>query len=163
MALLAESIDNEVDELDEQGVQVIFIGQWETLAPSLQERMRQAQERTLGNDRMTLFVALNYGGRAEIVDAVNRALVDGVKPGALAEADVARHLYAPQMREPDLIIRTSGERRLSNFLLWQSAYSEFHFSDVFWPDFGPEHLDAALHDYATRERRFGGRREGSGA
>jgi len=157
MDLVAEMIDTEVDELDEHGVRLRFVGRLGRLSPTLQERMTAAEARTKNNERMTLFVALNYGGRAEIIDAASQAIAEGADPAALGDDDIARHLYAPDMREPDLVIRTSGERRLSNFLLWESAYSELYFSDTLWPDFGEEELTAALRDYASRERRFGAR------
>jgi len=157
MALLEEMIDSEVDELREQGVRLSFIGRREALAPGLQAKMADAEARTEGNDALVLFVAFNYGGRAEIVDAVQAALAGGVTPAQLTEADVAAHMYAPEMVEPDLIIRTSGERRLSNFLLWESAYSEFYFSDHLWPDFDGAEFQRALREYASRDRRFGGR------
>lgn len=157
MDLVAEMIDTEVGELDQHGVRLRFVGRLDRLSPTLQQRMTAAETRTKDNARMTLFVALNYGGRAEIVDAVTQAIAEGTAPEALGEDVIARHLYAPDMREPDLVIRTSGERRLSNFLLWESAYSELYFSDTLWPDFGEEQLTAALCDYASRERRFGSR------
>jgi len=160
MDLVAEMIDTEVDELDQYGVRLRFVGRLGQLSTYLQERIAQAEGRTAANERMTLFVALNYGGRAEILDAVSRALITGADPGALRDEDVADHLYAPDMREPDLVIRTSGERRLSNFLLWETAYSELYFSETLWPDFGEKDLTAALLDYAARERRFGSREAG---
>jgi undecaprenyl diphosphate synthase len=116
----------------------------------LLEQMEWAEAETAGNDTMTLFVAFNYGGRAEILDAAERYEGGG-------EEEFSMHLYAPEMSDPDLVIRTSGEQRLSNFLLWQSAYSEFLFSDRLWPDFGRADLEAALHEYASRRRRFGAR------
>ena len=106
---------------------------------------------------MVLFIAFDYGGRREIVDAVRKALEDGVEVADLAEDDIAAHLYSPLMKDPDLVIRTSGERRLSNFLLWQTAYSELYFSDRLWPDFGEAELLEAIADYGRRDRRFGAR------
>ena len=150
MAMFAELIESETPELDEQGVRMRFIGIREGVSAELRERMEWAEERTGRNDRMTLFVAFNYGGRAEIVDAARRFKGGG-------EEDFAKLLYAPEMNDPDILIRTSGERRLSNYLLWQSAYSELVFSETLWPDFDKGDLAAALEEYAFRERRFGAR------
>jgi undecaprenyl diphosphate synthase len=150
MAMFAELIESETPELDEEGVRMRFIGEHERVSAELRERMAWAERRTGGNERMKLFVAFNYGGRAEIVEAARRF-------GGGEEDEFARFLYAPEMSDPDLLIRTSGERRLSNFLLWQCAYSELVFSDVLWPDFDEDHLRAALDEYAARKRRFGAR------
>jgi len=150
MGMFAQRIDSETPELDEEGVRMRFIGRREGVAPDLVERMRWAEERTRDNDRITLFVAFNYGGRAEILDAA-RTFTGGT------EEDFRRHLYAPEMHDPDLIIRTSGERRLSNYLMWQSAYSELVFRDELWPDFGREAFEASLAEFEARRRRFGGR------
>src|SRR4051794_40088233 len=150
MEMFAELIESETPELDEEGVRMRFIGSREDISDLLRERMAWAEEETAGNDRMTLFVAFNYGSRAEILEAAER--YDGG-----GEEAFAKLLYAPEMTDPDLLIRTSGEHRLSNYLLWQTAYSEFVFSDTLWPDFDNEHLAAALEEYASRERRFGAR------
>src|SRR5215212_10221389 len=150
MAMFAELIETETPELDEQGVRMCFIGRREEVSDQLRERMERAERVTASNSRMTLFVAFNYGGRAEIVDAAAR--FDGG-----TEEDFAKLLYAPEMTDPDLLIRTSGERRLSNYLLWQCAYSELVFSDALWPDFGMDDLSAALDEFTARERRFGAR------
>ena len=150
MAMFAELIESETPELDEQGVRMRFIGRRDEVSERLREKMGWAEEQTAGNDRMTLFVAFNYGGRAEILDAAERF-------GGGSEEDFAKLLYAPEMTDPDLLIRTSGERRLSNYLLWQCAYSELVFSDTLWPDFGMGDLRAALDEFADRERRFGAR------
>jgi undecaprenyl diphosphate synthase len=150
MAMFAELIESETPELDEQGVRMRFIGRREGVSDELRERMEWAETTTAGNDRMTLFVAFNYGGRAEIVDAARR--FEGGD-----EDDFAKLLYAPEMTDPDILIRTSGERRLSNYLLWQSAYSELVFSDTLWPDFTKADLAAALEEFDVRERRFGAR------
>jgi undecaprenyl diphosphate synthase len=150
MAMFAQRIDSETPELDEEGVRMRFIGRREGVAPDLVERMDWAQERTRDNDRITLFVAFNYGGRAEILDAA-RTFTGGT------EEDFRQHLYAPEMHDPDLIIRTSGEQRLSNYLMWQSAYSELVFRDELWPDFGREAFEASLAEFDARRRRFGGR------
>jgi undecaprenyl diphosphate synthase len=150
MAMFAELIETETPELDEEGVRMRFIGRREGVTDELRRRMAWAEEKTAGNDRMTLYVAFNYGGRAEILDAAERYSGGG-------EDEFARHLYAPEMTDPDVLIRTSGERRLSNYLLWQSAYSELVFSDKLWPDFEKHDLAAALDEYTARERRFGAR------
>jgi undecaprenyl diphosphate synthase len=150
MAMFAERIDRETPELDAEGVRMRFIGRREGLDAGLVERIEWAEEETAGNDRITLFVCFNYGGRAEIVDAA-RAF-DGE-----TEEEFRAHLYAPDMHDPDLLIRTSGEQRISNYLLWQCAYSEFVFRDELWPDFTREAFEASLDEYAARGRRFGGR------
>jgi len=150
MAMFAELIESETPELDEEGVRMMFIGRRDEVSAELREKMGWAEEKTRANDRMKLFVAFNYGGRAEIVDAAERYAGGG-------EAEFAKLLYAPDMRDPDVLIRTSGELRVSNFLLWQTAYSELYFADVLWPDFDEEHLVAALEDIAARERRYGAR------
>ena len=151
MAMFADLIESETPELDEEGVRMRFVGRREGLDEELVRRMDWAERTTAANERITLFVAFNYGGRAEIVDAA-RTFTGG------SEDDFRAHLYAPEMNDPDLIIRTSGEQRLSNYLLWQSAYSELHFTEVLWPDFSREDLEAALGAYEVRRRRFGGRR-----
>ena len=150
MAMFAELIESETPELHEQGVQMRFIGRREEVTEDLQRRMAEAEATTAGNSRLKLFVAFNYGGRAEILDAAARY-------GGGGEDAFAALLYAPDMSDPDLVIRTSGEERLSNFLLWQSAYSELVFADVLWPDFSIEHLQAAVQEFASRKRRFGAR------
>jgi undecaprenyl diphosphate synthase len=150
MALFAEMIQQETPELDEEGVRMRFIGRLEGVSDDLREQMEWAEATTGENERMTLFVAFNYGGRAEILDAAERYTGGG-------EEEFARLLYATDMTDPDLVIRTSGEIRLSNFLLWQSAYSELVFSDVLWPDFDMVDLDAALEEFESRQRRFGAR------
>ena len=150
MAMFAELIETETPELDEEGVRMRFIGRRDGVSRELRERMGWAERTTAANRRMTLFVAFNYGGRAEIVDAAERYAGGG-------EEEFAQLLYAPEMTDPDLLIRTSGERRLSNYLLWQCAYSELVFSDKLWPDFERSDLAAALDDYEARERRFGAR------
>jgi len=150
MAMFAERIDRETPELDAEGVRMRFIGRREGLDAGLVERIEWAEEKTANNDRITLFVCFNYGGRAEIVDAA-RAF-DGE-----TEEDFREHLYAPDMHDPDLLIRTSGEQRISNYLLWQCAYSEFVFREELWPDFTREAFQAALDEYRARRRRFGNR------
>jgi undecaprenyl diphosphate synthase len=150
MAMFAELIESETPELDEQGVRMRFIGRRDEVSDDLRQRMDWAERETEGNSRMTLYVAFNYGGRAEIVDAARR--FEGGD-----EEDFAKLLYAPEMNEPDILIRTSGEHRLSNYLLWQCAYSELVFSDVLWPDFDKAELAGALEEFDARERRFGAR------
>jgi undecaprenyl diphosphate synthase len=150
MAMFARRIDLETPELHDEGVRMRFVGRREGLDAELQRRMDWAEEKTAGNDRITLFVAFNYGGRAEIVDAARTFSGE-------TEEEFRRHLYAPDMHDPDLLIRTSGELRISNYLLWQVAYSEFVFRDELWPDFSYEAYEASLEEYAERRRRFGGR------
>ncbi|MGH2761775.1 MAG: polyprenyl diphosphate synthase [Thermoleophilaceae bacterium] len=150
MAMFAERIDRETPELDEEGVRMRFVGRREGLEGELARRMDWAERKTDGNERITLFVAFNYGGRAEIVDAARS--FEGE-----TEEEFRCHLYAPDMHDPDLLIRTSGELRISNYLLWQLAYSEFVFRDELWPDFSREAFEASLEEYAARGRRFGGR------
>jgi undecaprenyl diphosphate synthase len=150
MAMFAERIDRETPELHEEGVRMRFVGRREGLGAGLVRRMDWAEELTGGNDRITLFVAFNYGGRAEIVDAARTFTGE-------TEEEFRRNLYAPDMHDPDLLIRTSGELRISNYLLWQLAYAEFVFRDELWPDFTREALEASLDEYAARRRRFGGR------
>jgi undecaprenyl diphosphate synthase len=150
MRMFAERIAGETPELNEEGVRMRFIGRRQGVDPALVEQMDWAERTTGANRRITLYVAFNYGGRAEIVDAARR-----FRGGS--EDDFRRHLYAPDMHDPDLIIRTSGEQRLSNYLLWQSAYSELVFRDELWPDFTREAFEASLAEFAARRRRFGGR------
>jgi undecaprenyl diphosphate synthase len=150
MAMFAERIDRETPELNEEGVRMRFVGRRERIAPDLVERMDWAEGVTAGNERITLFVAFNYGGRAEIVDAARTFTGD-------SEEDFRRHLYAPEMHDPDLLIRTSGEMRVSNYLLWQVAYSEFVFRDELWPDFSREAFAESLEEFASRQRRYGAR------
>jgi undecaprenyl diphosphate synthase len=150
MRMFGERIDAETPELDEEGVRMRFIGRREGVPTELVERMDWAEAKTTGNGRITLFVAFNYGGRAEIVDAA-RTFTHG------DEDEFRRHLYAPEMQDPDLLIRTSGEMRISNYLLWQCAYSEFLFRDELWPDFTREAFEDSLREYENRRRRFGAR------
>jgi len=150
MAMFGERLEAETPELHEEGVRMRFIGRREGVAPELVERMTWAEEMTAGNERITLFVAFNYGGRAEIVDAAR-----GFEGGS--EEEFRRHLYAPEMHDPDLLIRTSGEQRISNYLLWQCAYSELVFRDELWPDFSREALETCLSEFEARQRRFGAR------
>jgi undecaprenyl diphosphate synthase len=150
MGMMGERIGTETPELKEEGVRMRYIGRREGLDPALVERMEWSEAETAENDRITLFVAFNYGGRAEILDAARR-FEEG------SDDDFQRLLYAPEMHDPDLLIRTSGEQRLSNYLLWQCAYSELVFRDELWPDFDRAALEACLSEYETRQRRFGSR------
>jgi undecaprenyl diphosphate synthase len=150
MRMFSQRILSETPELKDEGVRMRFIGRRDRIAPALLEQMDWAESETAHNDRITLFVAFNYGGRAEIVDAAAR-FTGG------SEDDFRRLLYAPDMHDPDLVIRTSGEQRMSNYLLWQSAYSELVFRDELWPDFTREAFRGALDEFASRVRRFGGR------
>jgi undecaprenyl diphosphate synthase len=150
MAMFAERIDRETPELHDEGVRMRFMGRRDGLDAELTRRIDWAERLTGENERITLFVAFNYGGRAEIVDAA-RTFTGG------SEEDFRRHLYAPDMHDPDLLIRTSGELRISNYLLWQLAYAEFVFRDELWPDFSREAFAESLDEYAARGRRFGGR------
>jgi undecaprenyl diphosphate synthase len=168
MAMFSRRIAGETPELHEEGVRMRFIGRRAGLSQELLEQMHWAQELTEANRRITLFVAFNYGGRAEIVDAARRFAAKRVAQAAegrragplsfdLTEEEFRRCLYAPEMHDPDLIIRTSGERRLSNYLLWQSAYSELIFREELWPDFTRAALEQSLAEFSERRRRFGGR------
>jgi undecaprenyl diphosphate synthase len=150
MAMFSQRILAETPELHEEGVRLRFVGRRAGVDPALVEQMEWAESHTGANDRITLFVAFNYGGRAEIVDAA-RAFT------GTTEEEFRALLYAPDMHDPDLLIRTSGEQRLSNYLLWQCAYSELVFTDVLWPDFSRDDFEAALREYDARRRRFGGR------
>ena len=157
MQLHGEMIDGEVPTLHANDCRVIFLGRRDGFSQELLGKMEWAEQLTAGNRRMILFIAFNYGGRGEIVDAFRRAVAAGVDPTEIDEGDIARHLYSPLMRDPDLVIRTSGEKRLSNFLLWQSAYSELYFWEGLWPDFDEKVFRGALEEYAARERRYGAR------
>jgi undecaprenyl diphosphate synthase len=150
--MLARRIATETPELHRQDVQIRFIGRRAGMARELLERMRWAEELTAGNERMTLYIAVNYGGRAEILDAARRFRGGG-------EEEFRACMYAPEMRDPDLIIRTGNERRLSNYLLWQAAYSELVFRDELWPDFSREAFVESLSEFGARRRRFGSRHE----
>ena len=151
MAMMARRIEAETPELHDEGVRMRFVGRRaDPVPPNLIERMEWAEELTDSNRRITLFVAFNYGGRAEIVDAA-RTFTTGT------EDEFRAHLYAPDMHDPDLIIRTSGEQRISNYLLWQGAYAELVFRDELWPDFSREALEQSLEEFTARSRRFGGR------
>jgi undecaprenyl diphosphate synthase len=154
MDVFTETIERELPDLVRQGVRTRFVGRRDRAPEPLQERMRTLEAETESNRKIDLWIAFDYGGRAEIVEAARRAAVAGAE---LDEETFHTFLYAPEMRDPDLLIRTSGEFRISNFLLWQLAYTELLFTDKLWPDFSGEDLRAALEDYASRRRRFGGR------
>ena len=157
MEIFAETIERELPDLAEQGVRVRFIGRRDRAPEALRARMHAMEDRTELNARLNLWVAFDYGGRAELVQATRRIVESGVDPAEIDENVFAANLYAPELPDPDLFIRTSGELRVSNFLLWQLAYAELVFTEKLWPDFGPDDLRAAVAEYARRRRRFGGR------
>ena len=158
MELLHETIERELPDLAKQGVRTRFFGRRDRVPDDLQEKMATLEAETAHLERLQLWIAFDYGGRAELVEAMRRILARGCPtPDDVSEADIAAHLYAPELPDPDLVIRTSGEQRISNFLLWQSAYAELVFDDTLWPDFGEERLRSALEEYASRARRFGAR------
>jgi undecaprenyl diphosphate synthase len=159
MRLFHETMQREIDEMHRRGVRIVVSGRRDGLSPRMRDRIEEAAARTAGNTNGVLNVCLNYGGRAEIVDSVQRLVREGVPPDRIDEAAIASHLYNPDLPDPDLIIRTAGESRVSNFLLWQSAYAEMLVTDTLWPDFGVEDLKTAIADYNSRVRRFGGRPE----
>ncbi|MEP7104684.1 MAG: polyprenyl diphosphate synthase [Chloroflexota bacterium] len=157
MRLFHEAIQREIDELDERSIRLVVSGRREELSERMRQRIDGAEARTADNTNGVLNVCLNYGGRAEVVDAVRRLAAEAVPAAEIDEAAIASRLYHPDLPEPDLIIRTAGEKRMSNFLLWQSAYSELYLTDTLWPDFDRAALELAVADYAGRVRRFGGR------
>jgi undecaprenyl diphosphate synthase len=157
MEIFTETIDRELPDLSAQGVRTRFIGRRDRAPDALREKMEETEAETAGNDRLHLWIAFDYGGRAELVDAARALVADGLAPEDVDEEALAARLYAPEMPDPDVLVRTSGEERISNFLLWQVAYSELVFVDTLWPDFGEDDLRAALETYARRRRRFGGR------
>jgi undecaprenyl diphosphate synthase len=159
MRLFHETMLREIDEMHRRGVRIVVSGRRDELSPRMRERIDEAMNRTRANAGGVLNVCLNYGGRAEVVDAVRRLIEDGVSASEVDEAAIAARLYVPDLPEPDLIIRTAGESRVSNFLLWQSAYSEMLVSETLWPDFDVPDLKAAIADYGSRVRKFGGRPE----
>jgi undecaprenyl diphosphate synthase len=154
MEIFGETIDRELHDLAKEGVHTKFVGRRDRAPDWLRDKMAELEQATENERRLHLWIAFDYGGRAEIVEAARRAAASGE---ALDEETFAQFFYAPEMPDPDLVIRTSGELRVSNFLLWQSAYSEFVFTETLWPDFGPDEFRAAIEDYAGRRRRFGGR------
>jgi len=157
MEIFAETIERELPDLAEQGVRVRFIGRRDRAPEALRRRMENMEDRTELNTRLNLWVAFDYGGRAELVEATRRLVESGVDAQEIDENVFAANLYAPELPDPDLLIRTSGEVRISNFLLWQLAYTELVFVDTLWPDFDERDLRSALAEYASRRRRFGGR------
>jgi undecaprenyl diphosphate synthase len=154
MEIFGETIERELPDLARQGVRARFLGRRDRAPDELRAQMEGLEDETAHNDRLNLWIAFDYGGRAELLDAARRLVEAGEEP---TEESLRAHLYAPELPDPDLLIRTSGELRISNFLLWQLAYSELVFLDVLWPDFGAEELEDALAAYARRRRRFGGR------
>jgi undecaprenyl diphosphate synthase len=159
MRLFHETMQREIDEMHRRGVRIVVSGRRDELSSKMRERIDEAMQRTAGNQGGVLNVCLNYGGRAEIVDAIRKLIDDNVSASDVDEASITARLYVPDLPEPDLIIRTAGERRVSNFLLWQSAYSEMLVSETLWPDFDVVDLKAAIADYGSRVRKFGGRPE----
>ena len=154
--IFARMIDRETKALHEKGVRLFHLGKADSLSEELQTKVNKAIELTKNNTGITLSIAFDYGGRAEILDAVRRIVRDGIRPEDITESLFSSYLYTPNVPEPDLIIRTAGEMRLSNFLIWQSAYSEYYSTPTLWPDFKDEEVDKALIAYSRRERRFGG-------
>jgi undecaprenyl diphosphate synthase len=157
MEIFGETIERELPDLARQGVHVRFIGRRDRAPAELLTRMETLEAETASNTRLQLWIAFDYGGRAELIEATRRIVESGAAAENVDEALVAAHLYEPAMPDPDLLIRTSGELRISNFLLWQLAYAELVFVDTLWPDFGERELRGALDEYASRRRRFGGR------
>lgn len=156
MRLLSRTIRREVKPLHEAGVRLRYIGRLDVLDPALRRLIEEAVDLTRDNTEMTVCVAFNYGGRAEVVDAVQRIIQDGVPADAISEETISRYLYTQDLPDPDLVIRTGGDQRLSNFLIWQAAYAEYYFTPTYWPDFNVDDIDAALASYAQRVRKFGG-------
>jgi len=159
MHILSDVIDREMSELHEEGARLVHIGHLEGLSKTLQSKVRQAIELTKNNRRITIVLAFNYGGRDEIIHAVKNMLKDGVNPDDVDEALISNYMFTSDLPDPDLVIRTSGEQRTSNFLVWQTVYSEWYFPQVYWPDFNEEELRKAVEEYTSRERRFGGLQE----
>jgi undecaprenyl diphosphate synthase len=157
MELMDETIDRELPDLARQGVRTRFFGRRDRVPAQLQAKMAKLEQETAANERLQLWIAFDYGSRAELVEATRSLVAEGVSPEEVSEEALAQRLFAPELADPDLVVRTSGEQRLSNFLLWQSAYSELVFTDTLWPDFGEDELKAALDEYARRGRRFGAR------
>jgi undecaprenyl diphosphate synthase len=157
MEIFSETIDRELPDLAKQGVRVRFLGRRDRAPDELQDKMADLEAHTARNERLTLWIAFDYGGRAEIAEAAKRLVAADVQPDEIDEGTFARALYEPELPDPDLLIRTGGDQRVSNFLLWQAAYAELVFVEKPWPDFDAGDLRAALVEYAGRERRFGGR------
>ena len=163
MRLFHETMQREIEEMHRRGVRIVWSGRTDDLSPRMRDRIDQAMARTANNKNGVLNVCLNYGGRAEIVDAVRRLIGDGLAAQHVDEAAISARMYQPDLPDPDLIIRTAGERRVSNFLLWQGAYAEMVVTETLWPDFDADDLKSALADYASRMRRFGARPEAESA
>jgi undecaprenyl diphosphate synthase len=159
LRILSEVIDKEMNELNEQGTRLVHIGHLDGLSKTLQKKVRNAIELTKDNQRITIVLAFDYGGRDEIIHAIKNMLKDGVNPDNVDATLVSQYMFTANIPDPDLVIRTSGELRTSNFLPWQSVYSEWYFPKVYWPDFDKEELRKALEEYESRERRYGGLRE----
>ncbi len=157
MEIFGETIRRELPDLAEQGVRTRFVGRRDRVSPELQRQMADLEDETAHRDRLDLWIAFDYGGRAELAYAARRIVEEGLEPEEIDEEVLGKYLYAPELPDPDLLIRTSGELRISNFLLWQLAYSELVFTERRWPEFGPDDLRAAADEYSERQRRFGGR------
>jgi undecaprenyl diphosphate synthase len=157
MEIFGETIDRELPDLAKQGVRVRFLGRRDRAPDELREKMDELEAQTGANDRLALWIAFDYGGRSELAEAAKRLVEAGIRPEEIDEETFARALYEPDLPDPDLLIRTGGDQRISNFLLWQLAYAELVFVETPWPDFGEQDLRAALVEFARRERRFGGR------
>jgi undecaprenyl diphosphate synthase len=155
MRLLGLTIQRQLNDLHKNGVRILHSGRLDGINPQLQNQIRHALEVTKNNTRISLNVAFNYGGRAEILDAMRRVVADGINPETLTEELFGQYLYTASLPDPDLIIRTGGEWRLSNFLIWQAAYAEYYTTPTYWPDFDENELYKALYEYNRRERRFG--------
>ncbi len=155
MSLFLETARRKLPEIRDRGARIRFVGRREHLPEPVRRAMGEAEELTAANDRLRVYIALNYGGRSEIVDAARRMLAEGLSPEEVDEKTFARYLYAPEVPDLDLLIRTSGEMRVSNFLLWQIAYAELYVTETFWPDFSREEFLKAIEDFATRSRRWG--------
>jgi undecaprenyl diphosphate synthase len=161
MALFSDTLDREIDELHQKGVQVRITGRRDRLSAPLLRKIEAAESRTRANRRRVLNLLINYGGRAEIVDAARRLLQDRPDPETIDEGALSSRLYNPDLPDPELVIRTAGEQRISNFLIWETAYSEFHFTETLWPEFGESDIREAIEAYQRRERKFGGLGVGS--
>ena len=162
MRLFSQTLDREINELNERGVQVRITGRRDGLNPDLVGKVEWAEDLTRHNQRRILNLLINYGGRAEIVDAVRRVIAEGVDPESLEESHITAALYNPDLPDPELVIRTAGEHRISNFLIWETAYSEFFFSETLWPDFDIADVRQALDAFEARERKFGGLGQAAG-
>ena len=157
LVLLAETVDTELPDLAKQGVRSRFLGRRDRVDEAIRAKMRELEESTAHLDTLHLWIAFDYGGREELVEAARRLVADGVGPDGIDDEAISARLYAPELADLDLLVRTSGELRLSNFMLWEAAYAELVFAETLWPDFGEAQLREAVDAYAARERRFGGR------